>query len=327
MTKDFSLSAEDVIPRKLHYCWFGGNEKPALIQFCIRSWRKYCPDFEIVEWNENNFEVNSLPIAAEAYKRKKYAFVSDFVRAHVLYYHGGIYLDADVEIRRDLSRFLVHRAFTGFERRGTPFTAVWGGVPGHKLALMVLNYYSAIQPEDVINVPNTFFVTDLLRDHFGVDCNADELQNCAEGLVVYPSHIFCVDIPENYATHHFAGSWLERRAPAHWSQIVLASFYLESLKKLGRDVIMSTHLQSFRNGISAEIEDFTTERERIKWLANQLRQALFRVMRRRISGSARWVGSHVLPGIFRMNPELKGEDSDFPRGREVRAKSTPKHHS
>jgi hypothetical protein len=269
------MSANDPIPRKLHYCWFGRNEKPDLIQFCTRSWREHCPGFEIIEWNEDNFDVNACPFTAVAYEQKKYAFVTDYLRAYVLHSQGGIYLDADVEIRRDLSRFLVHRAFTGFERRGTPFTAVWGSVPGHSFAELVLNYYADKPPSDIIGVPNVHFVTDILQSHFGVDRSKDELQNCAEGLVVYPSNFFCVNLPENYATHHFASTWGNiQDDPAHWSYVVLATFYLDSLRKLERHGIMC---------IGTTNADFTTDRERIKWHASELWQAIFRATRRRVN--------------------------------------------
>ena len=291
MTQDYALSPENVIPRKLHYCWFGGNEKPELVQFCIRSWREHCPDFEIIEWNEDNFDVNAFPFAAAAYKQKKYAFVTDLVRAQVLYSQGGIYVDSDVEIRRDLARFLVHRAFTGFERRGTPFTAVWGSVPGHKLAEMVLNYYSTVKPEDVIGTPNVHFVTDLLQKYFGVDPNADELQSCSEGLVVYPSNIFCVNLPENYATHYFTGTWGDLNTPGHWSHIVLASFYLDSLRKLERHGIIPINSTT---DFGRDVANITTV-ERIKWHANQIRQVAFRAMRGRIRA-----GLHGARRLFKL---------------------------
>ena len=87
-----------MIPKVIHYCWFGGNKKSRLIQKCIKSWKKYCPDFEIREWNEQNFDVHSHPYVAQAYEAKKRAFVSDYARHWILYEHGGVYLDTDVEL-------------------------------------------------------------------------------------------------------------------------------------------------------------------------------------------------------------------------------------
>ncbi|MBP3381927.1 MAG: glycosyl transferase, partial [Clostridia bacterium] len=82
-----------MIPRKIHYCWFGGNPLPELAQKCIASWKKHCPDFEIVEWNESNYDVHKNPYIAQAYEQKKYAFVSDYMRFDILHRYGGVYLD------------------------------------------------------------------------------------------------------------------------------------------------------------------------------------------------------------------------------------------
>jgi hypothetical protein len=272
-----------MIPRRIHYCWFGGAEKPDLVQFCLRSWHEHCAGYEIVEWNEENFLIEAFPIAATAYKLKKYAFVSDVVRAYALYTHGGVYVDADVEIRRSFDRFLIHSAFTGFEKRGFPFTAVWGSVQQHKLAEMILDYYSQADAQAVIGVPNTVFVRDILEDHFGVNPNDDELQNCAEGLVVYPSNVFCADLPENYATHHFAGSWLERQSVTHYSDLVLASFYSNSLKKLVSNGIRVSH-EGLRVDREMAWEDiaFVSNWEQVKWHAYRVCELISRASKRRM---------------------------------------------
>ena len=85
-----------MIPKIVHYCWFGRNPLPPLAQTCIASWRKFLPDYDIREWNEDNFDVNSIPYTAEAYRQKKYAFVSDYARFWILYHHGGLYFDTDM---------------------------------------------------------------------------------------------------------------------------------------------------------------------------------------------------------------------------------------
>ena len=90
-----------MIPKIIHYCWFGGNPLPVSAKKCIASWRKFLPDYEIKEWNESNFDVNSIPYTAEAYKAKKYAFVSDYARFYILYKYGGLYFDTDVEVTGD----------------------------------------------------------------------------------------------------------------------------------------------------------------------------------------------------------------------------------
>ena len=103
------------IPKKIHYCWFGGEQLPILAIKCIESWRKYLPDYEIIEWNEGNFDVNCNNYTREAYDSKKWAFVSDYARLKILYEHGGLYFDTDVEIINDMSHIISEGSFMGFE--------------------------------------------------------------------------------------------------------------------------------------------------------------------------------------------------------------------
>ena len=104
-----------MIPKKIHYCWFGRGEKPKLAKKCIASWKKYCPDYEIIEWNEDNFDINTNEYTKWCYENKKYAFLSDYVRLLVVYRHGGIYFDTDVELIRNPDFLLENQAFFGFE--------------------------------------------------------------------------------------------------------------------------------------------------------------------------------------------------------------------
>ena len=101
------------IPKIIHYCWFGGNPMPDSFQKCIDSWKQVMPEYEIVCWDESNFDLTSVPFVSEAAEMKKWAFVSDYVRLYALYYQGGIYLDTDVEIVQPLDRFLMHSFFSG----------------------------------------------------------------------------------------------------------------------------------------------------------------------------------------------------------------------
>ncbi len=104
------------IPKKIHFCWFGGNPKPPLAEKCIQSWKKHCPDFEIIEWNEKNFDVTQNRYCREAYEAKKWAFVTDFARLKILYDQGGIYFDTDVEMIRPIDDLLELPCFLGIER-------------------------------------------------------------------------------------------------------------------------------------------------------------------------------------------------------------------
>lgn len=108
-----------MIPKKIHYCWFGRSSKPKLAEKCIASWRKYCPDYEIVEWNEDNFNVNLNGYTRMCYENKMWAFLSDYVRLWVVYQYGGVYFDTDVELLRTPDFLLNNEAFFGFETDGT----------------------------------------------------------------------------------------------------------------------------------------------------------------------------------------------------------------
>lgn len=120
------------IPKKIHYCWFGRNPKPELALKCITSWKKHCPDYEIIEWNEDNFDISACPLyVRQAYEMKKWPFVTDYVRLKVVYDYGGIYMDTDVELRKSLDSLLGYHAYFGFEdgkniNTGLGFGAVKG---------------------------------------------------------------------------------------------------------------------------------------------------------------------------------------------------------
>ena len=103
-----------MIPKIIHYCWFGRGEMPKLIKKCIKSWKKFCPDYKIMLWNEDSFDINSTIWTKQAYEAKKYAFVADYVRLYALYNHGGIYLDTDQQLIKKIDCFTEHKAFMGF---------------------------------------------------------------------------------------------------------------------------------------------------------------------------------------------------------------------
>ena len=107
-----------MIPKIIHYCWFGRNPLPESAQKCIASWRKFLPDYEIKEWNEDNFDVNIIPYTQQAYEAKKYAFVSDYARFWILYHYGGLYFDTDVEVIKPMDDIIERGAFMGIEVPG-----------------------------------------------------------------------------------------------------------------------------------------------------------------------------------------------------------------
>lgn len=121
-----------MIPKIIHFCWFGGNPLPKLAEKCIQSWKKYCPDYEIIRWDESNFDISASPLyVRQAYETKKWAFVTDYVRLKVVYDHGGIYLDTDVELIKSLDHLLHHKAFFGFENNKNIATGLGFGAAKH----------------------------------------------------------------------------------------------------------------------------------------------------------------------------------------------------
>ncbi|RYD96675.1 MAG: glycosyl transferase, partial [Sphingobacteriales bacterium] len=196
------------IPKLIHYCWFGGRPLDELSLRCMDTWQEQLSGYVVRRWDEQTFDIDAAPaFVREAYAKKKFAFVSDYVRAWALYGEGGIYLDTDVSIRRSLDAFLVHEAFSGFERAGFPFTALWAAAQGHIWPRLVRDDY---ENRSFSEATNTSLVTDLLVQRFGADPSRDELQFLKEGIVIYPSSHFCTDLPPNYACHHFNGSWLNK---------------------------------------------------------------------------------------------------------------------
>lgn len=213
-----------MIPKIIHYCWFGGGKKSKLIRECVASWVKYMPEYKIIEWNEHNFDINTNTYVKEAYEKNKWAFVSDYVRAFALYSMGGIYLDTDVEIRKSLNPFLKHRAFSGFEKKGYPFTAVWGAEKGHSWLSDVLDYYN--KKVSFSLETNTMIIADILTNKYRVNPDSDELQVLEDDIHIYPSSYFCLNLDVNYAVHHFEGSWLEKEEN-DYASIILHNYYKE----------------------------------------------------------------------------------------------------
>lgn len=138
-----------MIPKKIHYCWFGRGEKPKLAKKCIASWRKYCPDYEIIEWNEDNFNLDYNGYTRYCYDNRKWAFLSDFVRLVVVAEHGGIYFDTDVELLKTPDELLQYEAFYGFENNENINTGQgFGAVAGHPTIEAMKAQYVALKSDE-----------------------------------------------------------------------------------------------------------------------------------------------------------------------------------
>lgn len=216
-----------MIPKKIHYCWFGRNPLPEDALKCIASWRKYLPDYEIIEWNEDNFDVNAIPYTAQAYSAKKYAFVSDYARFKILYENGGLYFDTDVEVIRSLDHIIDNGAFMGIEKslattKGTGCIGVNAGLglgaeSGLPIYKRILDFYEnrSFENETSTVVTN---VTQLLMLE-GLK-NENEMQYVA-GIRIYPAEYFCpmdsttgiIDITSSTVSiHHYSCSWIDHKS-------------------------------------------------------------------------------------------------------------------
>ncbi len=211
-----------MIPRKIHYCWFGGKPLPELAQKCIASWKKFLPDCEIIEWNEGNYDVRKIPYTAQAYDAGKYAFVSDYARFDILYHHGGIYFDTDVEVIKPLDDILARGAFAGVESTGQPSYALAAGLglaspAASPVYREILDSYEA---SSFLNADGSMNLTTVVERVSGIFrrrglTDSSEIQEVA-GIAVYPAEYFCpinpstgiLSVTENTRTvHHYAATW------------------------------------------------------------------------------------------------------------------------
>ena len=242
-----------MIPKIIHYCWFGRNPLPPLALECIASWKKYLPDYEIKEWNEDNFDVNIIPYTAEAYKAKKYAFVSDYARFWILYRYGGLYFDTDVEVIKPIDDIVARGPFMGIEVPATGTTAP-AVAPGLGLGVTsslglykeILDYYA---PLHFLNEDGTFnqvtvvrYVTKVLEKHGLQPTN--ELQEVS-GIWIYPRDFFNplddftgrLNITDNTrAIHWYMRSWSDssnfRIALSRWSHRLFGDLIIKIKKQI-----------------------------------------------------------------------------------------------
>ena len=211
-----------MIPKIVHYCWFGRGEKSDLIKKCIDSWHKYLPDWDFIEWNEDNYDFSKSQYAYDAYKKRKWAFVADYARFDILNQYGGVYFDTDVELLKSIPNEMLEReAFTGFQsnKRVNP-GLVFGAEKGHSGLKRMLNVYQHWKFEiiDGVRTPN---ILDAFNEAFlpdGLMLNGKF--QIVDGVAIYPNEVFCCydfetltfDIkPETVSVHYFAASWMPKR--------------------------------------------------------------------------------------------------------------------
>ena len=208
------------IPKIIHYCWFGNKEKPLIVKKCINSWKNKLNGYEIKEWNEKNFDINSNKFVKQAYEAGKFAFVSDYVRVYVLYNYGGIYLDTDVEVYKEFTEdILNNESFWGFEEKKFIATSTIGACRGNKLIKQFLDSYNdknfLKKDGSMDTLTNVAIVSDMVEK---IGIKLDGTYQKVEGIAtIYPQEYFspydyinCYSkVTENtYTIHYYYKSWL-----------------------------------------------------------------------------------------------------------------------
>lgn len=207
-----------MIPKIIHYCWFGGREMPDNLKKCLESWEKFMPNYQWMRWDETNFDVNILLWTKQAYSSRKYAFVSDYVRLKALYEYGGIYLDTDVMLLKSLDELRVYEAFTGFEGQTKLTSAVIGAEKEFPIIKEFMQYYqcrSFFYDDGTENKEaNVVMMTEICKKYGLITNNTEQT---IQGMHIFPKTYFCPldfymnkDFSDNtYAIHYFDASWLD----------------------------------------------------------------------------------------------------------------------
>lgn len=207
-----------MIPKIIHYCWFGGNPLPKSAKKCINTWRKLCPDYEIIEWNETNIDVFATQYVKEAYQAKKYAFVSDYARLYALYTYGGIYLDTDVEVLKSFDDLLENDGLFGFEEKNFVATSFMATCPKNALIKEFLDTYSnRIFKNSDGTVDTTTNVDVLTKMLYSKGLILDNKKQEIDGNLIFPKEYFSPydyiksinnSTKNSYCIHWYDVSWL-----------------------------------------------------------------------------------------------------------------------
>lgn len=228
-----STCKKQEIPKKIHYCWFGKNKISDQCKKWMESWKYYCPDYEMIEWNEENYNVHKNRYISQAYEMKKWAFVSDYARIDIVNEYGGIYLDTDVEIIKNIDELLLNDAFCGFETtQYVNYGLGFGSRKNNSILSEIKAYYDDINfvlSDGKINQITCPMMQTLIMKKHGLKCNG-EFQT-VNGMTVYPSRILSGMSPysfriernatDTYMIHHYEGSWVDREY-SQWKNSLIA---------------------------------------------------------------------------------------------------------
>ena len=208
-----------MIPKKIHYCWVGGNPLPASAKKCIKSWKKFCPDYEIIEWNESNYDFTKNQYMKDAFEAKKWGFVPDYARLDIIYQHGGIYLDTDVEVIKSFDDLLSDKGFAGFESKEYVALGLgFGAEAGNPVIKKLMESYETLRFKKSDGTLNLIPSPELNTVDFcklGLNQNG-EIQTLMDCFKIYPTDYFCpksiIDgivrkTDNTYSIHHFDATW------------------------------------------------------------------------------------------------------------------------
>lgn len=218
-----------MIPKCIHYCWFGPNPLPSEVQECIATWKKYCSDYEIILWSEKNFPIEEFPFAQSALEAKKYAYIADICRVYVLYHYGGIYMDTDMELIKPIDNLLNSTAFIGYEDETYIAAGIIGSITNGAFVKDILDKYIDLGRADFSNSNFTNFtipkiITGILSKF---KTRNDDITTIREYCTIFPPDYF---YPKSYSTglinitknsfgiHHYDATWVDNKELFYESQ-------------------------------------------------------------------------------------------------------------
>ncbi len=243
-----------MIPKQIHFCWLSDEPYPTKIRQCVKSWKKYLPDYEIIKWDLNRFDINSAPWVKQAFEAKKYAFAADYIRFYALYNYGGIYLDSDVEVLKSFDPLLKLPYFVGNETSGTIEAAIMGAEKGCDWIGICLDYYEGRNflsekgemdirklPEIMNQVINIY--KPIIQLSGKEDFNRISIDGMNDGVYVFPKDFFSPKIFDSrkivitrntYAIHHYQNSWFSTKAYLYYRirTLIIIVFGYKFVRKL-----------------------------------------------------------------------------------------------
>jgi mannosyltransferase OCH1-like enzyme len=231
-----NLFDKKLIPKIIHYCWFGQNQKSEIIGTCMASWKKYLPDYELVEWNEHNCNMEENNFTSTAYKKGKWAFIADYFRFKILYEHGGIYMDTDMLLHKSLDGFLCYDAFFGIEDKSFVHAGIIGALPRNAVIEHILSAYTDASFEGIAGGTVCDITTKILQSFYALE-STGQTQFLCNNIAVFAPDIFTINVYNGacVAEHLYNASWWD------WSDPSGASYKFEVLKSYFANLLSTSH--------------------------------------------------------------------------------------